>query len=429
MTPADLSQALNHYQAALSDWSRRRADVPRGAVEQQGLTVLRAREALQAALERSPIPDVYSLRRLQWLDHFLLLQANALARVVDFRRYRQSLFPPADHWWWRLDSHLPRHRQDRCDWLFRGAGVLLWTVGLGLLGDISRRFFLGGPGVAGVSAIAFSGLLTLLNARSELTAAGRAGFDHLLESLRVPQKWQYEAKLGATGLLSMFLLSFWLSLPTLSNLYNQWGNRAGRLGSAVQNYQRAIGLNPDNVDAHYNIGVLYEDLQQLEQAETHYRIAMQGNVPEAYNNLGRLYLQPPDPNPAAAVVLLSVGLELTESQEKALKEDNSFFATRYTLFKNLGWARLHQARYPDAERPLKAAIGILQRPEAEAQISNPASAHCLLAQVLEAQGDETALASWRSCYQLGRSANLDEDTWMFQACQRLKEKNLPCPHP
>ena len=83
----------------------------------------------------------------------------------------------------------------------------------------------------------------------------------------------------------MFLLGFWLSLPALSNLYNQQGNRAGRLGGAMQNYQRAISLNPDNVDGHYNLGVLYEGLQQLDQAETHYRIAIQGNVPQAHNNL------------------------------------------------------------------------------------------------------------------------------------------------
>ena len=103
--------------------------------------------------------------------------------------------------------------------------------------------------------------------------------------------------------------------------------------------------------------------------------------------------------------------------------------TQYNLFKNLGWARLIQERYEDGEKPLRAAVGLLQRPEAAAQVRNPASAHCLLAQVLEGQGDESAIDSWQQCYRLGNSTNPDEDAWMFQACQKLKEENRSCDSP
>jgi len=128
--------------------------------------------------------------------------------------------------------------------------------------------------------------------------------------------------------------------------------------------------------------------------------------------------------------LLFRGLNRAEMQAEALKEDHSFYSTQYSLYKNLGWARLQQARYSEAEGPLRAAIGLLQRPEAEAEIHNPASAHCLLAQVLEQQGDAAAIRqAWEACYQLGRRSNPEEDAWMFQACQRLKENNLPCSGP
>jgi tetratricopeptide (TPR) repeat protein len=308
--------------------------------------------------------------------------------------------------------------------------VLVWTLSLGLLGDIVRRFFLGGPGVAGVSAIALSSLLTLLNARSELTDAGQEGFDDLLKTLGVPPYWQEEAKLGATGVLALLLAGLWLSLPALSNRYNRLGSEdaaAGRLGSAQQNYQRAIALNPDNVDAHYNLGTLYEDLQQFNQAQTQYAISLQGDVPQAYNNLGRLYLLPAHNDPGAAVALLEAGLQVVAEQEAELKTEGEFFSTQYSLYKNLGWARLQQGRYEEAEFPLQAAIGVLARPQAQAEIVNPAAAHCLLAQVQQEQGeDAAALASWRSCYQLGQSTNPDEDLWMFQACQQLTEANQPC---
>ncbi|NER85165.1 MAG: hypothetical protein F6K42_37815, partial [Leptolyngbya sp. SIO1D8] len=132
-------------------------------------------------------------------------------------------------------------------------------------------------------------------------------------------------------------------------------------------------------------------------------------------------------DPAAAVVLLSQGLELTAQQEADLKADASFFSTQYNLYKNLGWARLLQERYEEAAFPLQAAIGVTQRPEAVAEIPNPASAYCLLAQVQERQGEQmAALESWANCYRLGKSTHPDEDIWGFQACQQLTEANRPC---
>lgn len=418
-----LPQAFQHYRQALQDWQQE-ASVDRA------LAVLKARDALQAVLDAGPTPGIYTLQNLHNLDETLRQQVMAMTPLVDFAAYRRSLSPPATRWWWALDELQPPHRRDRRDWLYRGGQVLLWTISLGLLGDIIRRFFLGGPGVLGVSAIAFSSLLTLLNARSELTQAGQEGFDDLLKALKVPSHWQEEAKLSATGLLTLFLLGLWLSLPSISNFYNRLGvanAEAGRLGSAQQNYQRAIALNPDNVDAHYNLGTLYEDLQQFEQAQTQYAIALQGDVPQAYNNLGRLYLLPAQADPGAAVALLSVGLEVLVEQESELKTEGEFFSTQYNLYKNLGWARLQQGRYEEAVFPLQAAIGATQRPEAAAEIANPASAHCLLAQVEAQQGNQTAaLKSWAECYRLGKSTNPDEDLWGFQACQQLTESNQPC---
>jgi len=273
-------------------------------------------------------------------------------------------------------------------------------------------------------------LTLLLNARSELTKAGQDGFEDLLKTTKVPSHWQEEAKLSATGLLSLMLLGLWLSLPAISNFYNRLGvanAEAGRLGSAQQNYQRAIALNPDNVDAHYNLGTLYENLQQFDQAQTQYAIALQGDVPQAYNNLGRLYLLPAQADPGAAVALLSAGLEVLVQQEAELKTEEEFFSTQYNLYKNLGWARLQQGRYKEAAFPLQAAIGVTQHPEAAAEIANPASAHCLLAQVEAQQGNQTAaLKSWAECYRLRKSTNPDEDLWGFQACQQLTEANQPC---
>jgi TolA-binding protein len=53
----------------------------------------------------------------------------------------------------------------------------------------------------------------------------------------------------------------------------------GRLDSAEKKYKRAIELYPDYTEAHYNLGLLYEDLQNLERARTEYGLAVQSGFP------------------------------------------------------------------------------------------------------------------------------------------------------
>jgi uncharacterized protein HemY len=76
---------------------------------------------------------------------------------------------------------------------------------------------------------------------------------------------------------------------------------------------------------------------------------------------------------------------------------------RYSLFKNLGWVRLEQKRYEEAEGWLKGAIGLSQQPKA-VKVVNPSSVHCLLAKVLERQ-KQSAMAEWQKCRKLGTGMN------------------------
>ena len=68
--------------------------------------------------------------------------------------------------------------------------------------------------------------------------------------------------------------------------------------SALQYYEKAIALQPDFAEAHYNLGVLREELQQLDQAAAEYQIVVQSDFNDlklltklrAHNNLGQLYI-------------------------------------------------------------------------------------------------------------------------------------------
>ena len=79
--------------------------------------------------------------------------------------------------------------------------------------------------------------------------------------------------------------------PKESKLFNINGNcysAIGNLEFAIDNYKKAILLNPDYAEAHYNLGRAYQAMNQFNDSILSYRkaIASKPNYPEAYNNLG-----------------------------------------------------------------------------------------------------------------------------------------------
>ena len=215
------------------------------------------------------------------------------------------------------------------------------------------------------------------------------------------------------------LIIFWSALPSISNIYNYNGltnKRQGNLGSAQQDYLRAISLNSDNVKAHFNLGNLYEEWEDLEKAKKEYAIAVAGYLPSAYNNLGRLYIK--DKKYPQAAVLLAKGIGLAS-------KNNSKYEIRYSLFKNLGWATLKQNRYEESQAALNSAINITKNPKVAKYIHNPGSAHCLLAQVLEQQEKSISLQElqeWQKCSKFGSRLNVDEYIWLHLANEKLQNK-------
>lgn len=422
MIAPSAAQALNRYQQVLEAWLQAN---PPGEI--QGLAVLQARDILHYTLEAFPLEQAHTLVAIQKLDQTLAEQATTLDATLSFEQYRKSLLPKPEQWWWFLDQAKPPHFLDRYDWAFNLVSLGAWTVSLALLVDISRRFLLGGSGVAGLSVVTLSSLVTLLKARNEIMEAGRQGFRILLEKRGVKSPWQAGATCGTTVLLATALTALWFGLPDFSRHFNRLGQQAqenGELGRAEQLYNQAIALDDGNLDAHYNLGTLYEDLQDTDKATTQYLIAIQGDLPEAYNNLAHLYIQEAtrtkDSNTQVqkqhqAIALLSQGLGLAESQDSSP-------SVKYSFYKNLGWARFLQGQPQIAEPLLENAIKISEQMGPN-NVLNQGSAHCILAQSLDAQDPPTALRSWQRCCQLGTSANANEDAWILQAQDKLNAQN------
>ena len=416
---ATFTASLTQYQTALQA-----LEASDDLSLKEALAILGTRDAVQLALVEQPELLATQLPQIQELDTQLKQHSQKVVNALDLAAYRHSHPTPTSSWWWRLDQVQPPHPLDRWDWLANSMTLGAWTVSLALLFNLAGRFFSGGPDVIGASAVIFSSLLALLKAKSDFTETGPKGGDILLRVLKIPTTLHAEAKLASTLVFLVGLLLFWQSLPRMSALYNRRGIQqynAGQLTIAEARFLRAIALAPDNLKARFNLGLVYEDWLKVDEAKQAYQAAAAGNVPSAFNNLARLYIL--EANYKDAVSLLVQGLEET-------KEQSVFPEDRYNFYKNLGWARWGQGRFDEAEVALTTAIAIAEQPvELSSQetqqvadyLRNRASAHCLLAQVLEQQPSE-ALEHWQACYQQGNPLVPEEDDWLHLARQRL---NLP----
>ena len=404
MNSLDLEKALQRYTDALTKLealtATKRKQNDENATEIV-LDVLVIRDRIQSLLTQTSQNPKKILLTLSELDQRLKQKADVIVQIAPLAQWRDILNPPKTAWWWFFDTLEYVHAWDRYDWLWGAITMPIVTVNFSLVVAISSRFLSGGVDALGAFAVVGQAVLALTAARGTLTKRGQHTVEKALESLKIPQHFWQEVKLGGTLLVLVSLISLHASLPKFAQYYVEQGKQeqlAGQLINALQNYRRATELDPNNMEAHFRLGSAYENLLDFKKAKSYYQIAMLGGEMSAYSNLGRLYIL--DKNYSGAAFLLKQGLLQPHDPELG-----------YFLLKNLGWARLKQGRYEEADAYLKEAIDIN---------SDRASAYCLLAQVQEAKGNKkAALPFWEKCRDLVDGLNPDEDRWFDQAQQRL----------
>ncbi|TFI52249.1 tetratricopeptide repeat protein [Mastigocladus laminosus UU774] len=376
------------------------------------IQVLIARDRVQSALEALATsvdsPPLYSdkLEQLIKLDEILKQQARAIALFTQSTDWRASFNPKESSWWWFLES--PRN------WLWKGISIACLTVSFGLISDIAPRFLMDVPDSLGAFTVSAQSVLTLLAAGSILTKSGQEGLRHLLRCMNIREKYWYVLGVGGSLLLLLSLFMFRQSLPVIGTKYfthpgiESW--KKGDWSSAEERFKRAIRLNANDAEAHFQLGILYEDLQIPDQARQHYLLAIHGGISEATNNLARFNILKKDYSAAVSLLLKA----LSEEQKKPLNSK-----TKYAVLKNLGWARFKQGNYPDAEANLSQAIDLQSTIKLEKdEIAAP---HCLLAQVREAQKDtKAAQTEWKTCNQYVNITIPEQDEWAVIAQKRVK---------
>jgi tetratricopeptide (TPR) repeat protein len=424
MSRLPIDQALESYAVKLDQLEAMKGKKGKRITSSQVLEILVERDSVARAIaDDGSRMTLIRVQRLLDLDERLRKSAGRIVWVLGERqieRWRSSIHPDEKAWWWWLERVVVDHPLNRLDGVWRLMMVVGWTANITLMVNLAAKFLSGGVGLAGVAAIALPSILGLLQVGSEFTKAGQVGFDRLLGRLRIPSQWREEVKLLLTLMMVGILVWTWLQLPEFSKAQNRSGKAKyaegkGQIGEAEQDFLKAIALDSDNANAHYNLGDLHDRLEQSDKAKKEYLIAIAGDFPDAYNNLARLYIKEQKYAQAAALLWQGMGL-LKERQDRQEKIDPK---VQYDLHKNLGWVRLEQKRYDEAEDFLMTAVALGSSPEA-VKFVNPSSAHCLLAQVLERQ-KQPAQEQWRKCQQLGSVTNPDEDSWLYEAQQKLSK--------
>jgi len=202
------------------------------------------------------------------------------------------------------------------------------------------------------------------------------------------------------GSLGVFLLIS----PRVALFYRERGfdnYKKAQLRSALQDYKIAAIFNPSDPNPHYSQGAIYERLKDFDSARTEYKKAVLLDFVPAYSNLARLYIL--ENKTSEAISLLRIARD---------KKPNNL--EKYFILKNMGWAKLKQKEYTEAEVLLREAIELENKGGA---------AHCLLAQILDNQGaNKSALLAWDNCRKWASPNRSEEGEWINKARKRLEAK-------
>ncbi len=259
--------------------------------------------------------------------------------------------------------------------------------------------------------------------KGALTASGREGWEQFLEGRNLAKAEWPKWNSFASGGLFLLVAGIHASLLLISTWYNTWGQQnfeTRQLDSAVRAFQTALALQPDYTEAHFNLGLAYEDLDQEDKAIAQYQYVVEADREDvsqvvwlnAHNNLARLHILNDEAAKAASLLVKTdaqIDLALVES-------DPAIAEASYDLLKNLGWARLQQGNYREAAQGLEQAIALDQA----ILEGERAAAYCLLALAYGAWQPTRASEPWQSCVRNADRSIPEEETWVGLYQQQLQ---------
>lgn len=410
-----LNDAVNFYQKALTSFKANRT-------EAAFLRVILTRSEVQKLLHQEVRMSAGMIEQLTSLDLDLELELNRIIEAEEFKDWdywRRIVQPtPAEWWWEKRPITLKKHWWENCDWFWTGCTLVFLTISVSFATDAASRFLSGGFDFLSALTIVVPSVLALLTS-GKLTKMGQDARKYLFTRCQIKPRFWELVSFSISLLLLLSLFAFHQSYGAMAVCFDRQGKihyEANRLDSALSDYRRAISLKPNYAQAHYHLGLLYEDLQKFKEAKTEYQLAVENGADsptslpmlKARNNLGRLYLLEKKYD-LAFPPLLEVEEEI---DEELVQTSNEYKKLRYKSLKNLGWTHLGLGNTTIAQRLLEKAIKLSE---------NQAASYCLLAQVQEKQQQpKLALNNWEKCSIMTSNFKTNPEEYRWQNIAREK---------
>lgn len=426
----DLAEAVLAYENTVKNLASSEA----GKLQLALLEVLIARDRVARALASDQPARAETLALINQLDQTLKTDADSMNAVAweSMADWRESFQPASTAWWWRLDDYQPIEKK-----FFSSRAALAsvtwlsWisiAISLSYILEVVRRFLSTG---ADVPSIVLQGLLALLVGSTIIQLVAQAARATVQNGGSKTQA-HHKTRILLLAALAFVTVAIAIGIEAFrSKAVAHFSNdgvfykQQGQLTAAIQNYQRAISLKPDDSSAHYNLASVYEDVLEYDKAEAEFQVAMSCNdqYSLAYDRLARLHMLRRN-DYVGALALLKVGLKkLDQMKEKNLLAQQDDLDIRFAMLRNRAWAYFGLGYFNEAANDLSAALEIRPR---------GAVAHCLLAQVLESEKNprrdpKKAIEEYQKCVAYSPLRDDNEESWLGLAKERLSQRDAEVP--
>jgi tetratricopeptide (TPR) repeat protein len=388
------------YQAWL-DWRRESGSggshvpEPANSIRPHLCAALELRDQVGAAVRNGQTLGAGGLQTLQATDGRLkALSATMLPLIEELLpKWRGSSVPDSDRWWWRLDELAADESRESENW--NVPAVLSITLALALLTTIVARFW---SGESDAPSILTNALLAAI-AGGTLTSFGRTTIDKALLWVNVPRRWLARAKAVVAFVVLVGVAIFWSLLPAVADSYVASGRtdtERKAYTEALSSLERAVALQPDNVEGHYELGRVHAALNNYEKASSELAraIELDHRHLRAILDLSRVKILTRD-YPRALH-----WLNVAKSQLPAEVEGGH--ELRYRFFKNLAWYRIRLIVERSPDVPEDAHVFLVGKAQGAARSAvgegGRADAYALLgwAYYIEPAFD-SATENWSKC--------------------------------
>lgn len=402
---SDLQDLLSGYRAAIESLPNQgERDCDRAV-----LNALLARESLAKAIGKGLQQAADVLVEISDLDRELKAKANVIVSCVSakaFQNWRDLVQPSESAWWWFLDKRVSDASKARAIvWVLLTG--FAFTLTISITTEISTRFLVGVPDKYSILSTASQVFLALL-AGSSFTQAGREWIGRLLGAMHVKARLQPFFGFVLALLVLSAAIAFRSSLPAIAKLYNERGTRGlqnNKVGAALEDFHRAVSLNPDYPEAQYNLAYTQETVFDYDKAIANYQkaIELSPDFDEAYNNLAHLYL-----------VYRSDYKRALDMLSRIFSKPITDPSLKYAAYKNRAWALLGQNQLALAENDLELAQNI----------QDTAEIHCIRGEVLQRkENKEAAVDEWNKCIQMAKTDSQGlEPYWQAIAMSGIRKE-------